>query len=295
MLCTLCLNESEWLPKLYQQHKDWKGLTHWCFVESADRIYAETNPDRVVAGGLSIDGTTDWLNDLTKRDDRISHVKFGLTTDPRPEQGKCQSRQQYLHVAEKIKPDYLMVVDADETYTKKAQAEISRLLPCNSVRTTAFMFSQRHLWKPPSCPVEDSPFKNEVIGGYWKIPHLRCWRWMSGMRHQQNHNWPEDRHGNLLNRNVARYNLVEGTPECLHLGYASSAQSRSSKHAYYKARGEGGVNDPKRRWYLECRDAFETWKEGDELPHGAKVIPYVGDVPEAFKEQSNDDLVLRSL
>ena len=45
VLATLLLNEMEWLPKLYEQHKDWPGLCGWVFVEAADRVYANVNPE----------------------------------------------------------------------------------------------------------------------------------------------------------------------------------------------------------------------------------------------------------
>src|SRR4051794_7463634 len=35
LLATLCINEMEWLPRLYEQHKDWPGMAGWVFVEAA--------------------------------------------------------------------------------------------------------------------------------------------------------------------------------------------------------------------------------------------------------------------
>ena len=32
MLATMCLNEMQWLPFLFKQHKDWPGLVSWTFV-----------------------------------------------------------------------------------------------------------------------------------------------------------------------------------------------------------------------------------------------------------------------
>lgn len=280
MLCTIALNEIEWLDLLYRQHKDWPGLVNWCFVESADRVYAETNPDMVVAGGLSIDGTSNLLRNMADLDRRVTYVPFGLTTDPRPEQGKCQARQQYLNIAEQVKPDWLVVVDSDEFYTYDAQAEINRLIQQLSPTITGAMFKQRHIWKPATSPL--SLFQEEVIGGYWQVPHLRVWRWQPGMSYKQNHNWPEDRHGNLLNRQVIRFNRLPNTPECIHLGYASSLKSRTAKHDYYRQRGEGGTSDRKRSYYLDCRNAWEQYQPGDQLPHGAQVIPYNEPIPEVF-------------
>ena len=70
-LCTLCLNEMEWLARLYEQHRNWPGLLKWVFVEAADVVYAKTNPDMVTSFGLSVDGTSDYLRNLSREDSRI--------------------------------------------------------------------------------------------------------------------------------------------------------------------------------------------------------------------------------
>ena len=36
-LATLALNEMEWLPLLWEQHRAWPGMVRWVFVEAADR------------------------------------------------------------------------------------------------------------------------------------------------------------------------------------------------------------------------------------------------------------------
>ncbi len=54
-LCTLILNEMEWLPRFWVQHQRWPGLVRHIFVEAADAVYATANPDMVSADGLSID------------------------------------------------------------------------------------------------------------------------------------------------------------------------------------------------------------------------------------------------
>ena len=77
-LCTLVLNEMEWLSKLYEQHKNWPAVEKWIFVESADRVYAETNPDMVSTKGLSTDGTTEFLDELARSDSRVTHIKYGF-------------------------------------------------------------------------------------------------------------------------------------------------------------------------------------------------------------------------
>ena len=99
------------------------------------------------------------------------------------------------------------------------------------------------------------------------------------MRHINNHNIPEH-DGRLLE--MAKV-FGKEHPQCCHLGFASSLQSRRCKHRYYRARGEGKGDG--RRLYVAARQAFETWHPGDRLPGRAEVIPYVGPVPEVFKEQ----------
>ena len=104
------------------------------------------------------------------------------------------------------------------------------------------------------------------------------------MRFVKNHNTPETREGRLLSQDgFKRLDLMPGTPQMIHMGFAASAKTRAAKNRYYEVRGE--ADDPKRRWYTESRRAFETWQPGDPLPHGAKVIGYDGPVPEVFQEQ----------
>ena len=90
VLGSLVLNEMEWLPRLYQQHKDGRGadLVRWVFVEAADRVYADTTPEAVTHSGLSVDGTTEFLEQLVRKDPRIIHVKHGFCDHDDPSMGK---------------------------------------------------------------------------------------------------------------------------------------------------------------------------------------------------------------
>lgn len=117
------------------------------------------------------------------------------------------------------------------------------------------------------------------------------------------HNWPETPRGELLVHRGApmlrtdtriptclRHKTV---PECIHFGYASSAVSRLAKHRYYEERGEGREPNPRlrnmRRMYVDCRNEYRSWEPGNKLPHGAKIIPYKGPIPEVFLEQDMKD------
>lgn len=292
MLATLCLNEMQWLPSLYEQHKDWPDLVNWTFVESADIEYHKVNPDRVSCGGTSVDGTDKFLRGLKEHDKRVTYIPYGFCSSDNPAQGKCEARDMYLRIADEVKPDIIVVLDADEFYHRNHQKAINDIF--ESLRRStfqAFLYQQRHIWHPPSVQHLPLTFKNEVVGGYWNVPHCRVWRWTPGLTYKENHNWPQLVEGRFLTRwmlradtaipsmlRVRQRNLT--IPYCVHLGFASSTVSRTAKHRYYASRGE----DTSRKMYVDCRQAYETWQEGDKLPHKAKVIPYTGMIPETFNE-----------
>ncbi len=277
-LCTLCINELEWLPKLYEQHKDWPGLVSWVFVEGSDAIYAQSNPTLVkFPHGLSVDGTTEFLQELSQQDRRISHITLPspIAYGDKPDQSKCLMRQYYLNALKHQSPDYIVILDADEFYVYADQLRISSLVEEHIVRNLRYdgiVLRQRHLWRPIDTI---DLFQQEVIGAYWSVPHCRVWKWSPYMQYVTNHNRPEG--FNRLNRQ----DKIHGTPNCIHMGFSSSQKLRAAKHAYYVARGEGPRDG--RQMYVDCRTAFEKWRPGISLPHGARVIPYNGEIPEAFK------------
>ena len=285
LLATLCLNEMEWLPRLYEQHKNWPGLVGWCFVESADKVYAEANPRLVNNCGLSTDDTSHFLEELALMNDYISYVPKGFSTHADPAQGKCESRNCYLDVAERIEPDFVIVLDADEFYTKADQARIHTLLEevlTYNMAETSYLLKQRHIWHPDVLMNLGKPaFDLEVVGGYWGVPHCRIWKFIKGMRYINNHNIPRYITNVLANSQMARFDLVGiAQPQCIHMGFASGNDMRAAKHRYYEARGEG--RNDNRQKYVDCRHAYETWKPGDRLPHEARVIKYQGPIPEVF-------------
>lgn len=281
LLATLCLNEMEWLPNLYEQHKDWPGLQKWVFVEAADKVYATTNPNMTTIDGFSMDGTTDWLRDLASQDDRIIYIPFGFTSHKKPDQGKCPARNAYLEEAEKNNPNHIFVLDADEFYTQQHQEIITHeMQKRKGIR--AFYFPHIHPWHPPS--IAHLPlFHYQVTGGLWDTGFIRGWTWSLGCRYKRNHNHISDPEGNLLQRiSVKQYDKKGGTvPVCVHMGFCASLITRQAKHRYYEARGEGKIDNRQR--YVDCRKAFENWKPGDQLPRGARVDDYSGPIPECFQ------------
>lgn len=313
ILCTICLNEMEWLPRLYAQHKDWPGLVKWIIIESADINYAKINPDRVSKQGLSVDGTTAFLQEISSKDESIVYCAYGLSgKNYLKDQAKCEARTEYLRIADEYKPDLLVVLDADEFYTRACQSTISEVLALTRMsrrkyKGSAFCFNQRHIWFPPYTQRNTNSgyklFSHEVVGGYWDVIHCRIWKWEKGLRYKQNHNWPEDDRGSLLvykNESMLRCNVrvppslidyvKQGLrlPQCIHMGYASRAIDRRAKHQYYIDRGEGSEPDitlrKRRMGYVDCRNAWYSWEPNSTLPHSAIVRPYTDRIPEVFIE-----------
>lgn len=273
VLGTLLLNEIEHLEKLYEQHKDWPDLAAWVFVEFCDRVYFNTNKDMVSKEGLSIDGTTEFLEKISREDKRVKHIKMGVLDSDDPAQGKCRPRTEYLRISDTYRPSAVVVLDADEFYRKQDQEWINSIVS-EMPYYDAFLTPHRDIWKPPSI---NELFKYEAVGGYWAIPHTRIWRWYSGLEYKRNHNFPE-KFGRFLNENQKQLSGIHR----IHLGFASTLKNRQAKHRYYENRGE---IIGKRAWYTHCREAWEVWQPGDVLPHGGKVIPYRGFIPEVFKEE----------
>lgn len=285
-LATLALNEAQWLPLLYQQHKDWPGLTGWCFVESADRAYQAANPARVSPDGLSVDGTSEYLRQLAAQDSRIRYIPHGFSAHDVKDQGKCAARQCYLDVAEEFQPDWVIVLDADEFYPQQIQQNLNERLESLRKRWTGVIFDWRHIWHPPSLQQEPR-FRYEVKGNLWSVAVCHVWRWIKGMRYCVDHNtpWRGPKQIHSLGRRMLRWQNNAADPYCVHMAFASDLTTRQAKHRYYVERGEG--KGDKRQCFVDCRRAFETWQPGDTLPHDAKILPYDGLIPECFTPEGS--------
>lgn len=290
MLATLCINEMEWLPRLVAQHKDWPGLCAWVFVEAADAVYNAVNGPGMVDGGLSTDGTTEFLESTCRPGSVLAHVKHGISrVSGSPAQGKCEARNRCMELAESVQPDWLLVLDADEFWTRTHQTKVLRAMQTAPPDSTSICFRYRHLWRPP-CWAGEPLLKHEVVGGFWAIPHCHAFRWRPGMRYDGDHMRPG---GAQPRASMLRNDLLPNGPQCVHAAFASDAKTRLAKHAYYAARGE--ETDPRRAWYVASRAAWATWRPGSALPEPPRdarrlecalprVIPYDGPRPEVLED-----------
>lgn len=283
-LVTLCLNEMEWLPRLWEQHKDWPDLCAWVFVEAADAEYAKANPGMVSSSGLSVDGTTSFLSTISKAQDDarypLTYIPHGFSSGPSAERGKCAARQRYFDVLEDMRPDFVIMLDADEFYAKEDQRKVNEYLEAMPKQHTSAIFRKREIWRPPSIAHEPVP-RWEAYRGFWGIPCCHWWRWESGMHHRDCHNTPTLPSGEPVNRSAKWYDKDPNAPQMLHMGFASKARTRLAKNRYYADRGES--TDPLRSWHVEARAEWEAWTPGKQLLRGGVVVPYYGPIPEVFR------------
>ena len=292
MIATLILNEMEWLDKLYEQHKDWPDLCKWVFIESADIAYAASNPSLVSSSGLSVDGTSERLAELASKDSNIEYIPYGFSKNNDIAQGKCESRNKYLEIADKIEPDYLCILDGDEFWTHGAQLNFNKWVGLSKTKL-AYSFQHREIWYPPYLRErKHNIFDFEVVGGFWDILYCRGWRWVKGMRYKDNHNTPTTPDGVSMDKFLKHHNKKAiwisnntnylNAPQFVHMGFASNLTMRSAKNRYYEDRGES--KDRKRMWYTESRKAWESWTPSVYLPKNAKIRKYDGDIPEVFRD-----------
>jgi len=297
VLVTIVLNEEVFIQPQLTQHIDWPGVVAWIWVEGATGLYAERHSDSINTFGLSVDKTSELLQrasriysvDSAKRNHHpiVYYIPFGFSDDFEKEMGdqKAVLRNVYCEICDEINPDILVVIDADEFYTSEDQLRINKLVK-DFPAYDAWILRQRHIWRPSSIQ-DNSLFDLEVIGGYWNISHCRIWRWKRGSRYFFNHNllhYPYIKNDKIK---YFRYTIDEKSvvslPECIHLGFARELEHRKRTNDYYVYRGEG--QEPKgrnRQMYVDCRKAWEDWQPGDTLPHGAKIISYVGSKIDVF-------------
>lgn len=277
-LITICLNEMEWLPYLYQQHKDWPGLVKWAFVEGVDPAYQEANPTMVNDKWLSVDGTSKFLQELKDKDPRVSYVPYGYTSPTTKDTGKIELKQTALEQVESLRPDVVIAIDADEFYPLPFQEHIPAIMQCYPDHQ-AFIFNRREIWRPPS--IVDRPlFDLEITGGFWGMPCSHWWNWKEGMGFRDCHNTPSNSDGSTFNNTIKDLRSMFHSPYMIHMGFASKAKNRLAKNTYYAIRGES--TDRYRKWYVESRDRWRLWRPGMILPRDARVTPYTGRIPECF-------------
>jgi hypothetical protein len=306
----LVLNEQQWILPYYYQHRDWPGLGMMVFVEAADTVYTEANPDLVSPDGLSTDGTTQLLESLAAADPRVRHIKFGTTSHPTDSaQGKCAARNAYLELADHLHPDIILTLDADEFVPKSLQEMVNKLTQRNPYKD-GVVIRHRDIWWPPSSQEKDGtgaypkpevpfmvpgisqqhgsdpepPFKmitlkppsfaHEVVGGFWDIPYCRIWRWSQGMRYSANHNTPSTASGRMLDRSLLRADLPEAR---------ATVRGEPTPYYIHTAFASSLASRRAKHQYYSSRGEAEptggdgTWIAGQPGRHGSQTLSSRGE------------------
>jgi len=259
-IAMIVLNEAEFIEKNLKQHYVWEGsdVHQIIIVEGSVELYPKRN---ITPQGLSTDKTAEIINNFPDPENKIEFIQ-GMWKD------KSHQRNQYAkRVSDNT--DYLIVIDCDEFYTKNNQRKISEFLKSDKKKHHSILFPQVHLWKS---------FKNQVVGGYWAVPHLRLYRWHLGCHYGSNHNELISLPGH--NYHIRDDEFIETRDFCcIHFGFFRSDIFVRDKQDYYYNRGEKAT----RPMYSDCREMSFNWKEGYVLPHGSKVILYEGEILEVFE------------
>jgi len=269
----IALNEAEYIRNSIRQVYDWENCHEIIVVEGSVSLYPKNG---LATDGLSGDGTTELIKSIPDPQNKIRYVS-GVFKD------KIEQRNEY---AKRITGTHALVLDADEFYTLDDLRKLKEDVTINpDIDVFRFNFSQDmnqrtyfHLWYN---------FHQHVVGGYWDIPHNRIYKWVPGTLYQgEDHNHPVRPDGSKLLASTPGVKVAFTRAKCVHTGFAKLVQNQKDKNQYYLNRGEGREEDPilrtRRQMYIDCRIAYETWKPGDVLPHGAKLTPFLHALPESL-------------
>jgi hypothetical protein len=271
-ICVIALNEEANIGNVLRNFYDWECCKQIIIVEGAVDLYPDRN---VRADGGSTDRTVDIISQFPDPQHKIVLVR-GKWKD------KMHQRSQY---AQRVTGDYMWVVDADECYTKADLETIkNEVMEKRDVEIWSFRDAKDpkrrgiiHFWHG---------INKHVVGGYWDIPHDRIFKYTPGMKYTTNHNMPAKPNGTMIDRKIVK--TATTNIMCYHLGFAKDVSNMEDKTQYYINRGEGkeanSLVRQRRQMYVDCRKAWFEWKEGKQLPHGARVLPWNGPWPEVLKK-----------
>lgn len=272
-VCMIVLNESEYITNALQQIYNWSCCHEIIIVEGSVELYPVTY---LSAEGLSGDDTTDLVKKFHDPDKKIKYIS-GTFKD------KVQQRNEY---AKRVTGTHVLVLDADEFYTRDSLEKLKEDIIANpEVDLFTFDFSHNierrtyyHLWHD---------LKTHVIGGYWDVPHNRIYKWMPGTAYRgDDHNHPFRPDGYKLYPQSIFIRCASTRAICVHTGFAKEIRNQKDKNDYYVARGEGKEADSytrgMRQMYVDCRRACQNWQPGMPLPHNAILFPFELPLPEAL-------------
>ena len=261
---TIILNESKFIGLNLLQH--YELCDEWVIVEGACLGYP---PSRVTSDGFSTDASSMIVELFPDPINKIRLIRHGWTSAS-GEAAKSELRNRYL---ERIKSEFLVVIDADEFYIQ--ETFLLALESLHQPSLYAVTLPQIHFWKNT---------KTFITGGYYDVSHTRFFKVVEGMRYITNHNFPEvsgsfvrDRGHKKYPRNifdVGGNSFSTDGPVCFHMGFAKDYSDMRDKTDYYINRGE-------RETRKNTTISRAAWFD-DLLPEGCITRVWAGDIPQAL-------------
>lgn len=262
---TILLNEQKFIGFNLLQH--YNLCDEWILVEGACKGYPER---KVTKDGLSKDFTATIIECFPDPFAKINYIKYGWTNKD-GEDAKSELRNQY---ANKVRGDYLVVIDADEFYQPE-DLDVALNALKNNTTYDAVVLPQVHFWKTTN---------HFITGEYYDISHTRIFRSYKGMEYKRNHNFLEI-NGKFIHEGrqlkiqreifeVEKNKFSYKGVKCYHMGFAKDVSDMEDKTQYYINRGE----DVTRVSTTKSRAAWFT----GELPDKCKVRSWAGSLPKVL-------------
>lgn len=259
---TIVRDGMPWITKHYPVFKSLDLEWRWIVVEGTAANTNCTSWCAPVMPRLSNDGTTDYLIDLAKQDDRVHHIPAFLWRG-----GKVEMCNWALGLI--AQPCLLWQVDSDEVWRKEQIQTVARLFIENPWFNSAFFWC-RYFVGPDIVTLGRDCYGNNTAYE-WK----RVWRFEPGMRFKtheppflaavQDRPMPHDmteNHGCVFD----------------HYAYATEAQVRF-KQEYY-----AGKNNPCGHLYANAVEGWKRLQKNDKWPVKLKdYLPWVDDRAQAIR------------
>jgi len=178
---TIVLNGMPFLPKVYENLLAVKGPWRWHVIEGVSELVHDTAwsvsrggsvPESLHRGGLSIDGTTAFLDDLSARDgDRVIVYR-------RPAGQFWGGKRAMVSapLANIIEPCVLMQMDSDEIWTSEQVDGVRRLFAERPEATAAYFRCNYFVGSDRVVTTRDT------YGNHSSYEWLRAWRYKPGCR-----------------------------------------------------------------------------------------------------------------
>ena len=152
--CWKVINEVQWLKCSMDSVYDFADRL--VIVEGCDKFMRQAIGERVTPEGLSIDGTTQVVENYPDRDKKITHLKVGFVEGD-------ESDLWNAYLGECSVGDWCWSIDGDEVYPRVQAQKMVDLMKCGQYLT--IRINLHNLWHE---------FDQRIVGGGWNTVHERA-------------------------------------------------------------------------------------------------------------------------